>query len=286
MLVTLEKAISALPKDVRINILTTSEGKAFLKQSLNIRDLKIYARKSYWAKALIAYTSRSKFIAKVDDDVFMTEESWLKFLGHVEELGPFEICSPVISTGIPSVELFLDNYLTPQESSQIRQQLTSTRFPKALWGVDYSSLNGKYDLGIEEFLQAVGDLPTHFKGIHPVRLDSDAQRMLLDLAFQAISRGRLTKNPKTVMARTYFCNNIYALSRHSALRLVLGTLLGRLPFDGYDELAINGLLKSCNTGNVVILDSLAVHPSFNSARGFQEIKAKMYRNVELLVNSI
>lgn len=285
MLVTLQKAISGLPKDVRVNILTTSEGKTFLKKSLNIRGLKIYARKSYWAKALIAYTSRSKFIAKVDDDIFMTEDSWLKFLGHVEKLGPFEICSPVISTGIPSVELFLDNYLTSQESSQVRQQLASVNFPKALWGVDYSSLNGTYELGSVEFVQAVGKLPTHFKGIHPVRLDSEAQRMLLDLAFKAISRGRLTKTPTTVMVRTYFCNNVYALSRRSALRLVLGTLLGRFPFDGYDELAINGLMKSYKTGNVVILDSLAVHPSFNSARGFQEVKAKMYRNVELLASS-
>lgn len=273
------QAIESLGSQTRVNILTSQEGKEFLRGIFHSKAVRIYGRKSYWAKAVIAYTSRSSFMIKVDDDIYMSKESWLTFFSEVSKLEDFDICSPVISSGIPSVELFLDNYCTVSEARSVRARFERVEFPKSLWGVDYSSLNGQYKIGPSQFRNSVSALSTVFKGIHPARIDSESQRMLLDLAFEALDRGRVKNETSIEKSDTYFCNNIFGIRRQAAWGLLIGTLLGRFRFDGYDELAVNGLLSSKKASNVVVLDCLAVHPSFNSAKNFQELKEEMFARV-------
>jgi hypothetical protein len=136
-------------------------------------------------------------------------------------------------------------------------------------------------LGLEQFLRAVKALPTDYLGIHPVRISPEAQARLLQLGLKALDRGIVQQVKDDLEESTsYFCNNVFSLHRSSARKLIRGFFLRRFRFDGYDELGINWLISRGFVRHYVIKKALAIHPSFNSAPGFESLRSDMVANLE------
>lgn len=277
---TLLQARNLFPNEIRVKVLTGKSGKQFLAHSFERESkLKVYCFESYWAKALVAYASSSDLTIKLDDDIWMTVGDWHEFLKSSLMTRDFEVCSPVISTGIPSVEQFLEHYLTPEESEEVRKILGCVPFPKSLWGADYSSLDGLYSKGYSSFQKGVDALETDFKGIHPIRISHEAQVELLELGMKAQTRGRLTGGKSESTSSTYFCNNVFACTRRTGWSLVFGVLRFIYRFDGYDEVGLNQMLRHRGGINRIALNSLAIHPSYNSAPKFNSVRESMFERI-------
>lgn len=279
---TLLEALEELDFPISLNIFTSDQGAEHLRGKLPLAgQIKLRIVDSYWGKALRTYLSPAEVIVKVDDDIFMDKNSWLLFLASAMKSESDVLLSPVITTGLPSVELFVQHYLTDSEAEEVRELFDAVVFPNSLWGVDYSTLNFRYRLGLEQFLRAVKALPTDYLGIHPVRISPEAQARLLQLGLKALDRGIVQQVKDDLEESTsYFCNNVFSLHRSSARKLIRGFFLRRFRFDGYDELGINWLISRGFVRHYVIKKALAIHPSFNSAPGFESLRSDMVANLE------
>lgn len=270
-------ALEKLTNPKTLMIFSSKVGADYLLKSVSFPTfVKVRVVDSYWLKALRTYSSRASVIFKIDDDIFMNEDSWSLLLDQALKGDDCTIYSPTVSTGVPSVELFMEHYLTESEEIELKDLLAKVHFPEKLWSVDYTSLNGTYQEGYGKFLESVLRLRTDYLGIHPVRISHDAQAFLLELGFKALKRG-IVREPKRglELSSTYFCNNVFSIPRPMARRLLLGFLFRKFRFDGYDELGVNWLLKSGGAKHLILTKALALHPSFNAASGFELLRSEM-----------
>jgi hypothetical protein len=279
-----QSALEKLTNPKSLTIFTSKVGAEFILNNFSFRSyVKVRVVDSYWMKALRTYSSRSEVILKVDDDIFMSEDSWSSLLDQALIGDDATIYSPVVSTGVPSVELFMEQYLTESEEIELRALLAKVQFPEKLWSVDYTSLNGKYQEGYGEFLYSVANLRTDYLGIHPVRISHEAQALLLEHGLTALKRGIVREpNEDLELSSTYFCNNVFSIPRPMARRLLLGLLFRKFRYDGYDELGINWLLSEGGATHQILKKALALHPSFNSATGFELLRGEMMSRLEKL----
>lgn len=196
----------------------------------------------------------------------------------------FDVLSPVVSTGIPTCEIFLDFYMDKESAYRVRQLLEEVKF-EDWWDsrVQYSSLNGVYDAQDQrDFFQKVAQLPHPYKGMHPVRMSKAAQEMINEWTLD--NREWINwSSPSKIFPlgdSPYFCNSIFSCSPKYLRFLALKVKKGELIFDGYDELALNELLNEKDRRIGFIGDSLAIHPSYNSiGESFEEISKRFFEGI-------
>jgi hypothetical protein len=197
----------------------------------------------------------------------------------------YDVLSPVVTTGIPTCELFLDYYMDSMNAEAIRTEFSSISFQDWWDGeVEYSSLNGVYDkLNWIKFLNKVSNLPHKYKGIHPVRVSPEAQILINRWILANRSWRESSPSREVIMmpSSPYFCNSIFACSPILLLTLVKLVKNNAITFDGFDELALNDLLNQRNRKIGFVISALAIHPSYNSIGiDFEEISNEFFSNIE------
>jgi hypothetical protein len=169
---------------------------------------------NYMEKIRFMSKVKNKLVFKVDEDIFLSQKSWENFFSSTNNFKSFSnlALAPCISTGIPTVELFLNNNFKESERKKILEIFESQKFLNWQWKyflskiqfkiakllnflnkynrikkiifqlensfgeIEYKSLNGKYASGdITKFYAAVRSLKHKYKGIHSVRINQDVQ---------------------------------------------------------------------------------------------------------------
>lgn len=116
---------------------------------------------------------------KVDDDLLFEPAGLAAYLRAACYLRQRRKCSflgPLVSTGIPSVELFSRRYYSPEEQAELGRCFSSVTMPEQPWQVYESNLSTLNPLpepwNGSEFYRRVALLSTPLKGVHPVRLNN------------------------------------------------------------------------------------------------------------------
>jgi hypothetical protein len=246
----------------------------------------VFKIETYWKKVLLASHSRSNTIIKWDEDIYMSSLHASNLLCCIENQSweDIDVLSPIVSTGIPSFEYFLDYYVDNEYARDIRRTLKDQKFID-WWGskVEYASLNDTYEPeNWKAFFSKVSQLKHPYKGMHPIRMSNGVQKSLNEWILNN-RKWEIWSPPSTILTldeSPYFCNSVFCCSPKFLRLLVKKVKRGDLFFDGYDEIALNGLLNERGRKIGFIAGALAIHPSYNSIGvEFEDISQNFFERI-------
>lgn len=266
----------SLKSEICINLIAdncTKRGLSGIAKELQksgISTRLIYAN-TYLKKVDVASKVKTAMVSKIDEDIFLTTENWHKLLTDsfnfkMEDEG---ILAPLISSGVPSVEYFLDNFLGESEVNSLREKFSKFVFVDA-WGVDFSSLQGSYSsIEYSSFFNTVSKLNHYYKGVHPIRFSSDCQEELLNSIkyskswlLPIHSKGFILDN-----ISPYFCNSFFITKTKTYKAIFDGINNGEYFNDGFEEVGLNQFLDRRSRPLYFNHGVAAIHPSYWTANG-------------------
>ena len=122
------------------------------------------------------------FIMKCDNDLFLKPDVLDYMIQNLEILNNSRhlTLGPVVTSGIPGVEYFKEDFLDEDSQIQIEKYFLETEFYNRDGCEYYEQLN-KYTIDAEKwdyknFYDGISKLNTPVKGIHPLRISYEAER--------------------------------------------------------------------------------------------------------------
>ena len=206
-----------------------------------------------------------EYSISLDEDVILGNHAWDNFIENINILDDYKnlVISPLMSIGVDMVDTFVE--LLNGNIDNIYLNVDFIKTGEA-WKVDYTSLNthtiysDRWDY--LSFYKSVEKINHHYKGIHPVRVSSDAQTAIAKLVLDNYDEFLKKRNTEFIIYdRPYFTNHIFAIKTK-----VWNCLLNKKEFfkDAYDEVALN-LFRRHNNMNIVTLTSaLGIHAAYNT----------------------
>ena len=263
-----------IKKDLGINLLVSNKNDN-LKNYVNLlndnniltKAFLIRSGNNYMDKIYTAFVNSGEYIISIDEDIFIPTNVWNYFINNVNILDKSEnlFLSPIITTGIPSVDLFEDNFLEENEKQQLHNFYLKTNIPN-IWGADYTILNNhtvnSNKWNCENFYNDVYKINHHYKGVHPVRFSYEAQEFLNNICIKKIDKFSSIKNfSLKFLDRPYFCNSVFAVKKNDWENIIYNEYLFK---DSFDEVPLNLHMLNNKLKMVFIENGIAVHPSYNT----------------------
>lgn len=225
-----------------------------------------------------------RYIMKFDNDVIVPTYTLDYILSELDVLstGDALTLSPSISTGIPSVEYFIDDFFDNDSASKIRSEFKKCIFQIQEGIMDYTPLNKQsidngdewnyedYYNSLNSYIDGLPDLGNgrtannyskFYKGIHPIRHgfgNSLINNGIIDdrKKFFEKKECKITElNPST-----YLCDMCFVIRTDTYDRIIN---LENLIIDGCDEVPINRYSWNNNIPHLVIRGGYAIHITYN-----------------------
>jgi hypothetical protein len=182
----------------------------------------------YLEKVAVAHQSTAEYTCKWDDDVFINRYVWDFLIENVHMLEDptVSVLAPTLSNGMPSVELFIKDFLTEEETSIAHKILLKDNINPSMFGCNYESVynavknatewDGEAYWKMMDEINPTKDrtgLPwfyTIVKGVHPARFSYDYNMFLANHAIANVDT--ILKKGDHYFDRyitPYFCNNLF-----------------------------------------------------------------------------
>jgi hypothetical protein len=223
----------------------------------------------YPSKIQIATSNtNTKYYCKMDEDIFVPINVWNYIIDNLDNFDDDStlLMSPIISTGIPSVDFFVEQFFDDENKIKIIDMFKNHTFTE-MWGCnEYTQLN-KHTVDsqiwdYESFYETVNNFDTWMKGIHPVRPSKDAQVFINDYVIENFDRFYEKRDYSLIkIKRPYFCNSFFIINTEKYLKIINDRSLYR---DTYDEAPLNLYMKNNNLFLKIINQGFIVHPSYNT----------------------
>lgn len=259
---------------IRLNLLIShySDDFSSLVEQIKSNNLEVHVfhvkgSNNYLTKIQTAIDNSIEYAISIDEDIYITSNVWEYFLFSLNILNNTDILflAPIISTGIPSVDLFAEQFLSEEERKKLNSFYNKTTIPN-IWGANYMSLNEftikAYDWNYDKFYNEVNKIDHHYRGVHPVRFSYDAQNYLNDLCINNLDRiSRITEFSIRVLERPYFCNSVFGIKVNTWKEIINSSELYR---DEFDEVPLNLYMRNKDMKMAFINNGFAIHPSYNT----------------------
>lgn len=175
------------------------------------------------------------------------------------------VLTPTLTSGIPTVEQFIQDFLTKEEQMIMYTLFLQHRFGP-LWGADFTPLN-QHTVDAQywnpyEFFKGVKNIPHHYLGVHPVRLYDKAIFVLNEFVLRHKKELFEKRDFKFVYDNfcPYFCNSIYLIKRDIYKTINTSP---ELSVDAFDEVPLNKYRDKHNLNIVYTQNGAAVHIIYN-----------------------
>lgn len=271
------KIKSSLKDKIRINFLL-SEDLPILKKCQEIlkeggieNNFFFIPNGDYILKLNTGLKHTDDFFIKMDEDIFMSHKVWEFFLENLDILKDSKnaFLSPLITTGIPTVDCFIQSFCNEEEKKILNDLFLKTPLP-SIWGADYSGLEDHTihakEWISENFYNSVKKIDHHYKGVHPIRFSAASQNYLLDVILKNFDKLIQENNFSLFIDnKPYFCNSVFAITKDLYSTILNSSDLFRDPFD---EVPLNLYIDKNNLNKVFIKNGFAVHPSYNTINVF------------------
>jgi hypothetical protein len=244
----------------------------------------------YMCKVENAVKIANKYIISLDEDVFLNNHIWDYMIENCDILDDDKnlLFSPLLSTGIPTVDWFIEQFFNEEERNLIFNKFKNTYIeenhctPPGCGVLNKCTVDlSNKDWDKEYFYREVHKMETYYKGIHPVRVSDENQSLLVDMVLE--HKDRLLKKMDYELVfnndRPYFCNNIYMIKTSTYRKIIEDESLF---VDKFDEVPVNEFRKMNNLNMVFIKNSFGVHPSYNwiGMERYTELADKFFRGME------
>jgi hypothetical protein len=257
---------------IKLSILATHDVNWDLSKLEGITvEVKIFnMANNYLPKIMDAISTDCEYSIKLDEDCFISNNTW-DYL--IENIGILNITnnlliSPVMSNNIPSCDKFIEDFITDETiRNQVYSYFLKRNMPVGLWDTDYSPLN-KFTIDADKwdykaYYEALAELPTTTKGMHPLRITYEAQVLINEYILNNLSLF-LNKNHYNLieLKSPYFTNSLFAIKTSE-----WKNILGYRGVDGYDEIALNNYKRETNKKFLFIDKGFGFHPMYNTVFG-------------------
>lgn len=224
---------------------------------------------NYLEKVNFAVQSDTTYSCKLDEDCFISEHTWDYIIENLEVLHDTSnlVLTPIMSNNIPISDLFLEDYLNNETKQKVYDLFLKQKMPNGLWGVDYSPLD-EFTIYSEKwnpdsFYDAVRNLQTETKGIHPLRINYDAQVLINE--FILSNPNRLFNKQEyfyDFINRPYFTNSFFFI-KTSFWKSIISETNG----DNYDEIMLNKFMRFWSQDIAYVKNGFGCHIMFNTVYG-------------------
>lgn len=222
---------------------------------------------NYEKKIEIASHMQYEYTIKMDEDVFLSPSAWDQYLKMIPVIlsDPNNLTlAPTISSGIPTVDYFIDNNLNENQKIEIKRLFSNTYIPN-VWGVRYDELNDYLrgePYSVEGWYGAVARLGHFYKGIHPIRVSKEAQLYLNQCIKENIGLFFEEREFEVEAAwQPYFCNSFFAIKTEEWRKVLERRDLSR---DCFDEVTINNYRTETGKKFIFIRNIFGVHTMYNT----------------------
>lgn len=215
---------------------------------------------NYMSKIHYSIDSECEYSCSMDDDILISTFLWDFIIDNISVLQNDNtlLMAPLISNGIPSVEMFIEDFCTQSDSNELGDIFKSTHIPD-LWGMDYSSLIYENDI---EFYKCVNELNGSFKGIHPMRISNIAHEKLSSVIHSNYKKMISDNEYKIEYYKfPYFCNSFYFIKTNTWREIISDYSLYK---DLYDEIPLNLYMKKHNLNMAFIRNGFCLHMAYNT----------------------
>jgi hypothetical protein len=212
-------------------------------------------------KSLI--NSEYKYSCSMDDDILIPSYLWDYIIENLEILDDEKnlFIAPLISNGIPSVDLFIDDFCTPNERESLHSIFMKTRIEN-LWGANYEVLNKERTTWGIDFYDDVRKIDHYYKGIHPVRVSVDAHKKLAEIICRNSDKLMSMNNYRMEKIKfPYFCNSFYFIKTDVWKKIISNESLFR---DPYDEVPLNLYMENNDLNMIFVRNGFCLHMAYNT----------------------
>jgi hypothetical protein len=224
-----------------------------------------------------------EYIFKCDNDVILPSYTLEYMFNNIEKIdGQKNLSmSPTLTSGIPSVEYFLDDFLSEEEAKEVRKEFKKCVFQVQPGVMDYRPLNvcsvdtPEEDWDYEKYYKTLNDymdsLPDYgngrtnagnkfYKGIHPVRHGFGID-LINDYIIKYKDRFFETKECSLIRDENpYLCDMCFIIRTES-----YDVLLNKsgLVIDGCDEVPLNRYAWDTGMKHLIVRNGFAIHMVYN-----------------------
>jgi hypothetical protein len=233
----------------------------------------------------IEYAKKHNFdyVLKCDNDVLIpsyTLEYIIKNINLLDLKDNLTI-SPTLSTGIPSVEYFVDDFCTKDEVEIIRNEFKKCEFNIQGGIMDYTPLNEltiknkeswNYELYFNTLRDYTNKMPDFgngrtinnylkfYKGIHPIR-HGFGNDIINDIIIKRKKDFFKEKKCSIILDdKPYLCNMCFFISTENYDKIINRE---NLIVDGCDEVPLNRFAWNNNMKHLIVKSGYAIHISYN-----------------------
>jgi hypothetical protein len=210
-----------------------------------------------------------EYTIKLDEDIFLSPTAWDYFFESLDVLNdPAKgLLSPILSNGIPTVDNFIYKHMDPASKAEIERMFSAAKIPN-LWGANYSHIDKLLrDRGYESdsYYAKVAETNHFYKGIHPIRVDMNAQLFLNQWIMDNFDKFFEEKTYTLEgSGRPYLCNSVFAMKSADYHSVIHDESLFR---DCFDEVAVNNYLTRHNKVKMFISNNFGIHTMYNTVYG-------------------
>lgn len=250
-----------------------------------------YGNSNYLDRIANAHKTECQYSCKLDDDVLVSRYVWDYMIDNLSAITwANPIMSPILTNGMPSVELFVQDFLDENERRTAHEMFLRQRIPVDLWGLDYSEINRKinsmdkwdgreyWDFVIKSDTKwDVNPVPWHYfnvRGVHPSRF-SFAYNMYI---------AEKVKEKKD----KFFGKNDYRLDLYDAPYFTNNTFISETSYwrdtlplfdDGWDEGQLSLRMRMDNTSILYVRNGFGIHMAYGMTDNWRTIEDTYIRNI-------
>jgi hypothetical protein len=213
--------------------------------------------------------SDCEFSCSMDDDILISNFLWDFIIENINVLQDEKnlFLAPLISNGIPTVDLFIEDFCDSEEKNELKNMFKNTKIEN-FWGVNYSSLNKEREVWDFSFYDDVKKINHYYKGIHPVRVSSEIHEKIALIICQKLEKFLFEKNFKIEKYNfPYFCNSFYFIKTNTWEKIIKDK---SLYVDDYDEVPLNLYMQKNNLNMNFIRNGFCLHMAYNTIGNYKQ----------------
>lgn len=256
-------------------------------------DVRIYQypNSNYLDRVRNAQNTEYEYSCKLDDDVLISRHVWDYMIDNLKiiDRNKFPIIAPILTNGIPSVELFIRDFLNENDQQEAHNILLRGRVPN-LWGLDYSKINEKIESmkkwNGKEYWDFVSKVDTKWetnpvpwsyfivRGIHPARISAEYNLFIANKIFENKDKffGKNEYLLETFNA-PYFTNNLFI----AETQYWINTL--PLHNDGWDEGQLSLRMMMDESSVLYVKNGFGIHMAYGMTEQQMLIEKTYIENI-------
>lgn len=243
-----------------------------------------YPSQRYLDRVYSAQSSECKYSCKLDDDVLISRHVWDYMIENLDKItNETPIIAPILTNGIPTVDLFIEDFLSEEDLKIAHDLLLKGRITENQWGLDYSKVNEKIENMVQwngrefwDFMDVVDTgherLPVPWsyfsvRGVHPARYSKE---------FNLFIARKVAENKEK-----FFGKNDYRLETYKAPYFTNNLFIAETEYwknttplhnDGWDEGQLTLRMLMDESSVLYVRNGFGIHMAYGMTEGQREIE--------------